>query len=190
MIRELVETTRSFRRFKQNERITNETLRELVDIARITASAANQQPLKYVLSSDPGRNADIFRNLAWAGALKDWDGPAEGERPAAYLIVLGDTTIVKNFGVDPGIAAQTIVLAAREMGYGACMVGSIKREPLRKDLKIDGKFEILLVIALGVPAEKVVLEDASKIGKVTYYRDENSVHHVPKRPLDEVIVEV
>ena len=190
MIRDLVESTRSYRRFKQNEKIGEDVLKDLVDLARQTASAANQQPLKYVLSCEAERNALIFGQLAWAGALKDWDGPAEGERPAAYLIVLGDTTIVKSFGVDPGIAAQTIVLAAREKGYGACMIASVKKDPLRKDLKIPDKFEILLVIALGVPGEKVVLEDSSKIGQVTYYRDQDSTHHVPKRPLDEVIVKV
>ena len=190
MIHELIEKTRSIRRFKECERVSEAALKELVNLARLSASGANQQPLKYILSAEPKRNGTIFRHLAWAAALKDWSGPAEGERPAAYIIILGDTKILKNFGVDPGIAAQSIVLGAREKGLGACMIGSIKREELRKDLAIPAHLEILLVIALGVQGEKVVLEDARKIGSTTYFRDEAGVHHVPKRPLDEIIVEI
>jgi nitroreductase len=189
MIKELVTMTRSVRRFKQGEKIPEGALRELVEMARFSASASNRQPLKFMLSSEPEKNALIFRHLAWAGALKNWGGPAEGERPAAYIVILGDTRISKDFGVDHGIAAQSIVLGAGEKGYGACMVGSIKREELRKTLSIAGHFEILLVIALGVPGETVVLEDAPPGGSVTYYRDKADVHHVPKRTLDELIVD-
>jgi len=188
MIKELVSKTRSVRRFRQGEKISGESLRELVELARLSASASNRQPLKFMLSCEPGKNAVIFRHLAWAGALKNWGGPAEGERPAAYIIILGDTRISKDFGVDHGIAAQSIVLGAREKGYGACMVGSIKREELRQSLAIAGHLEILLVLALGVPAETVVLEDAVPGGPVTYYRDEKDSHHVPKRTLEELIV--
>ncbi len=190
MMPELIEKTRSIRRFKESEKVEEETLKGLVNLARLSASGANQQPLKYVLSAEPKRNATIFRHLAWAAALKDWPGPAEGERPAAYIIILGDTKIMKNFGVDPGIAAQSMVLGARENGLGACMLGSIKRQELQKELNIPAHLEILLVVAFGVPNEKVVLEDASKTGSVTYFRDAAGVHHVPKRPLNEIIVEI
>ena len=119
--------------------------------------------------------------------MKDWDGPAEGERPAAYIVILGDTEIAKGFGQNHGIAAQSITLGAAEKGYGGCMVGSIKRDQLRAILNLPERYEILLVVALGKPAEKVVTEDAVD-GDVTYYRDAEDVHHVPKRTLDELIV--
>jgi hypothetical protein len=125
---------------------------------------------------------------AGAGYLKDWNGPAEGERPTAYVVILGDTSISGNSGCDHGIAAQTILLGATEKGLGGCMIGSVKRAELQKTLAIDTRFEVLLVIALGKPAEKVVIEEAAQGSDVKYWRDEQGVHHVPKRKLGDIIV--
>lgn len=187
-LRELVLKTRSYRRFFEDVPVPRETLRELVDLARQTASAANRQPLKYWLSWEPEMNQKIFPCLAWAAYLKDWGGPAEGERPSAYIIILGDTEIAKDFNLDPGIAAQTIMLGATERGFGGCMIASIKRETLREALDIPERYQILLVLALGKPKEKVVLEPVGPDGDIRYYRDSEGVHHVPKRSLDEIIL--
>jgi nitroreductase len=188
MIRDIVLKNRSYRRFDQSVRVERETLRELVDLARLSPSGANAQPLKYLLSNEPGRNALIFEKLAWAGYLKDWPGPQEGERPAAYIVILGDTRIKPEFGVDPGIAAQSMLLGAVERGLGGCILASIKRAELAADLNIPEHFEILLVIALGAPVEKVVIEAVGEDGDIRYWRDEQSVHHVPKRALDDLIL--
>jgi len=188
MIRALIERTRSYRRFHQNHRIELDTLRELVDVARLSAAAANLQPLKYILSNEPEKNGKIFQYLAWAGYLKDWPGPSEGERPSAYIIVLGDRRITKSFGCDHGIACQNIMLAAVEKGLGGCMIGAINREKLRKDLDIPDHFEVLLVLALGKPKETVVLEEVGPDGNIKYWRDSDGVHHVPKRKLDDIII--
>ena len=158
MIRDLILTNRSYRRFHQEVAITEETLRELVDLARCSASATNRQPLKYILSCDPEKNALIFQTLGWAGALKDWPGPAEGERPSAYIIILLDKEIAQSTGCDHGIAAQSILLGAREKELGGCMHGSVKKDELRKVLEIPAQYETLLVISLGKPKEKVVIE--------------------------------
>lgn len=190
MLRELVLRNRSVRRFKQNEPVAKETLKELVDLARLSGSGANMQPLKYMLSCSADKNELIFVNLAWAGYLKDWDAPAEGQRPAAYIIILGDTEISKSFGCDHGIAAQSILLGAAEKGLSGCMIGSVNREKLRKNLDIPNRYKILLVIALGKADEKVVLEDKKPGGDIKYYRDSEDTHHVPKRPLDEVIIDI
>lgn len=187
-LRELVLKTRSYRRFYEDVPVPHETLRELVDLARQTASAANRQPLKYWLSWEPEMNQKIFPCLAWAAYLKDWGGPAEGERPSAYIIILGDTEIAKDFNLDPGIAAQTIMLGATERGFGGCMIASIRREMLREALDIPERYQILLVLALGKPKEKVVLEPVGPDGDIRYYRDSEGVHHVPKRSLDEIIL--
>ena len=188
MIKDLILKNRSYRRFHQEVPIELETLRELVDLARCSASATNRQPLKYILSCDGETNAVIFTHLAWAAYLKDWEGPAEGERPAAYIIVLGDTTITKSFGCDHGIACQTILLGATEKGLGGCMIGSVKRRELRKALEIPKHLEILLVLAIGKPMETVVIETVGQDGDIKYWRDSRKVHHVPKRSLDELIV--
>lgn len=189
MFRELVLANRSYRRFHQSETIAAETLKSLVDLARCTPSAGNLQPLKYVISCAPERNSAVFSTLAWAGYLTDWVGPEEGERPSAYIVVVCDTRIAKSFGCDHGIAAQTILLGATEMGLGGCIFGAIDRDRLRRELAIDDHFEILLVIALGKPIEEVVLEDVGSGGSIKYYRDDASVHHVPKRKLDDIILE-
>jgi nitroreductase len=159
-----------------------------VDIARRTPSAANRQPLKYVLVNDEEAGARLFRHLKWAGALKGWGGPAPSEQPSAYIIVLCDKEIMANPGCDHGIACQSMLLAAAERDLGGCMLGAIDRDAIRRDFKIPDRYDILLVVALGVPAETCVLEDAKVGGDVTYYRDARSVHHVPKRPLEEVIL--
>lgn len=188
MITEIIHKNRSYRRFKPDIAIDCDTLRELVDLARHSPSAANRQPLKYKLSCDPETNARIFPYTRWAGALKDWGGPAENERPSAYIVILGDTQISKNFGCDHGIAAQSIMLGATEKGLGGCMIGALDRPGLRTSLQIPTRYEILLVLALGEPAETVVIEDLPEDGSINYWRDEASVHHVPKRSLDDIIL--
>jgi len=188
MIEDLIKANRSFRRFYQERPVEESVLRELVGLARFSPSGANLQPLKFILSADPEQNARIYPTLAWAGYLRDWPGPEEGERPSAYIILLGDTQISKQFGCDHGIAAQSILLGAVEKGLGGCMIGSIERKRLREILAIPERYEILLVIALGYPKEKVVLEDVGPDGDIKYYRDSEGVHHVPKRTLDELII--
>ncbi len=188
MLLDLVRRNRSYRRYYQDVPVEMETLRQLVNLARLSASGGNIQPLKYLLSCDPGGNERLFSHLSWAGYLKDWPGPIQGERPAAYIIVLGDTRIRKEFGCDHGIAAQSIMLGATEQGLGGCIIASIDRPGLRKTLGIPEEHKILLVLALGKPKESVTIEDVGPDGNIRYYRDSNGVHHVPKRPLDELIL--
>jgi nitroreductase len=189
MIADLIRQNRSCRRFYQDRAVSRETLVALVNLARLSASAANLQPLKYALSWEPEKNAAIFACLAWAGYLKEWPGPMEGERPAAYIVLLGDKDITPNFGCDHGIAAQSILLGAREQGLGGCMLGSINREQLRRVLALPERYDILLAIALGAPKEEIVLTEVGPDGDIKYWRDEKGVHHVPKRRLDEIIIE-
>ncbi|NQT07317.1 MAG: nitroreductase family protein, partial [Candidatus Omnitrophica bacterium] len=151
-------------------------------------SAANLQALRYIISYEPKKNAAIFSHLSWAGYLKEWIGPKEGERPSAYIVVLGDTRISKNFWCGYGIAAQSILLGAAELGLGGCMIGSINKEELRNALDIPEYYEIHIVIAIGKPKEKVVIEQAKDADDIKYWRDERGVHHVPKRSLDEIII--
>jgi nitroreductase len=187
-IKELVLRNRSYRRYHQDIAIDLETLRELVDLGRLSASGRNMQPLKYILSCDPERNASIFQHLGWAFHLKDWPGPSEGERPSAYVIILRDTTVSKTPSCDHAIAAQSILLGAAEKGLGGCMLGNVQRERLRSTLEIPSHYDVLLVVALGKPKEKVVIDRVGADGDTRYWRDEEDVHHVPKRSLDEIIV--
>ena len=187
-IKALVHKNRSYRRFYQDHEIQHEILVELVDLARHSASGNNLQPLKFFLSNDVETNAVIFPHTRWAGSLKDWEGPEEGERPSAYIVILGDKDISESFGVNHGIAAQSILLGATEKGLGGCMIGSVQRVVLHRELGLAENLHILLVIALGKPKETVVIDPVGPDGSITYWRDEDSVHHVPKRSLDELIV--
>jgi nitroreductase len=185
---ELVLKTRTHRRFRQDRPVDMQTLEGLVDLARNTASAANLQPLRYVLSCSPETNAAIFATLGWAAYLPHWQGPEEGERPAAYIVVLAETAIGDHKEVDMGIAAQTMVLGAAEKGLASCMLASVNRDKLRDILSVPEEYAILLVIALGEPAEAVVLEDLPTDGSIKYWRDDQDVHHVPKRTLGQVVL--
>jgi len=185
---DLVRESRSRRRFYQNVVVELETLRELIGLARLTPSARNQQPLKYILSNTVEKNAKIFTCLSWALDLKGWGGPVEGERPSAYVIILGDTEIAKTIGCDHGIAAQTIMLGAVDRGLGGCIMASIKKDRLCELLSIPDRYEVLLVLALGKPKEEVVIESVGADGSFTYWRDSNGINHVPKRALNDIIV--
>jgi len=186
---ELVTKSRSCRRFYEDRAINLRQLKSLVELARLSPSARNLQPLKFILSHDTRKNAAIFSCLAWAGYLTDWPGPGEGERPVAYIIITGDTSLTKDFGYDHGIAAQSMLLGAAEMGLGGCILGNIQRDRLRDLLKIPQRYRILLVIALGVPKEQIVVEEV-KNGDIKYWRDADKVHHVPKRSLEEIILTI
>jgi nitroreductase len=160
---------------------------ELIDLARLSASGGNKQPLKYVLSCAASMNARIFPCLSWAGYLKDWPGPRKGERPAAYIVILGDTAIRADCDRDLGIAAQSIMLGSTARGLGGCMLDSVNRRELRRILGPLHGLEILLVIALGTPCEEVVIEPVGPDGDIRYWRDDRGVHHVPKRQLEDII---
>jgi len=189
MFRDLVLRNRSYRRFCEEYTIPRETMVELVDLGRLSPSSGNKQPLKYIISCDKAKNELIFPTLMWAGYLSDWPGPEQGERPSAYVIILQD----KNIGVsmvDHGIVAQSIMLGATELGLGGCMLNNVKREQLKQVLNIPDHFDILLVLAVGKPKETVVLEEIGEGADIKYWRDSKRIHHVPKRKLKDVIVEI
>jgi nitroreductase len=189
MLKELILRTRSYRRFHQEYAISVDTLKELVDLARFSASGSNKQPLKFLLSYDAEKNAKIFPTIvSWKGMIPEWPGPKEGERPSAYIIILGDKEIMSSFGYDPGIAAQSIMLGATEKGLGGCMIGSMRKKDARNALNIPSQYDLLLAIALGKPKEKVVIETLSPGQNTNYWLDKDDSHHVPKRRLEDIII--
>ncbi|MEZ7875269.1 MAG: nitroreductase family protein [Bacteroidales bacterium] len=177
---------RSYRRFFQSEEISEEQLKMMVEAARLSPSSRNIQPIKFYICNDKVTNSRIFPNLGWAGYLKDWEGPVEGERPSAYIILLHDTSVAPAYSCDNGIFAQSILLQAVELGFGGCMIATFKKQELTNLLRLPGYLSPILVIALGKPKEVVVIDDV-KAGDIKYWRDADGVHHVPKRSLDELI---
>ncbi len=184
---EIVKRNRSYRRFDESKEIPQLALLKLIDNARLIPSGSNLQPLKYYVAEYKERNS-VFPYLKWAGYLSDWDGPVEGERPSAYIVILSDKKISPNVKWDHGIAAQTILLGAASKEMGGCIIGSVDREGLAAELKISEDYTIELVIALGFPIEKVVIKEIENGEDIKYYRDSEGTHYVPKRKLADIII--
>ena len=184
----LMRRCRSYRRFNEQRAISREELTELIELARLAPSARNAQPLRYILSHSPETNERIFPLIAWAGYLKDWDGPTAGERPTGYIVVLRNEALSDgNTPFDAGLAVQSILLGAVEKGLGGCIIGAYSKPKLKEALSIAEGYEPLYIVALGEPSETIKIEPV-KEGDIKYWRDENSIHHVPKRDISELIL--
>lgn len=188
MLCDLVMINRSYRSFDESRTITQEELFGFVDLARRTPSARNRQPLCYRLVHTKEECDTLLPLTGWA-ALVNVKLPPEGHAPTAYIVICCDTTVEPNTTRvlrDIGISAQTIMLAATEVGLGGCMIGSFSPDRVSTALNIPEKYRPMLVLALGKPDEKVELIEAVD-GNVTYYR-KNGIHYVPKRTLEDIII--
>ena len=188
MLIDLIKKNRSYRRFDENSKIELNQLLSLVEAARFSPCAANLQKIKFYLSHEANDNAQIFANLNWAGYLRYWDGPETGERPGAYIFIIAPAVSTKYHHVDAGIAAQSILLCATEMGLGGCILASMDKDALHKTLQLPEDSEIVVAVALGIPAEKVVLEEVVDPDDIEYWRDDEGIHHVPKRSLKDLVI--
>ena len=186
MVSELLKITRSYRRYDEKRRIDDNTLRTIAEAVRYAPSAANLQRVRVAIVNDSLQNKEVFDTLGFAAYLNDWKGPEDGERPAAYMVLMTASEPDVNLAIDIGLSAEAIILSAREMGIGACLFRSFNKDKLSLILGRDG-YSPVLVISLGYPSEEVVIDDM-KDGDVKYYRDANDVHHVPKLPVSEIII--
>ena len=192
MIRDLVIDNRSCRSFDETKRIGREDLLDLIDTARLCPSAVNRQPLKYRPVYEPEEVEELLALTHWAGLLKDVKLPPDGHHPTAFIVLCCDKTITENpasMQVDTGIAAQTILLMATELGMGGCMIGAFEREAAAVALRLPKKLEPVLLIALGIPDETIMICNLPADGNTAYFRDKANIHFVPKRSLEEVVVE-
>lgn len=190
ILKELLKSDRSYRRFDETQRIRREALLKLIELTRYCASGRNLQPMKYYIADDTVILDKIFPVLKWAGYLTDWDGPGEGERPTAYIIQCLDTSITKNYLCDDGIQLQAITLGAVAEGLGCCIIKSFNVIKLKEILGLEEYLEPLYVVAIGKPIEKVEIEDKymDEKNNIKYYRSSDGVHHVPKRMLEELVI--
>ncbi len=189
MFKDLVKRNRSYRGFDESRKITKEELLEFVDCARLTASSVNKQPFKYYLAWEKDQVDQIQAMTKWAAALPQLTLPHEGMHPTAFIVICQDTKIAAGpFLKDVGIVAQTMLLAAVDQGLGGCMIGNFSPDAVKKALGLAEELTPLLIVAFGKPAETVVLTEVGEDGKTAYYRDENDVHYVPKRRLEDIIL--
>jgi nitroreductase len=184
----IVKTRRTVRRFEQRH-IEPAVLAELLEAARSAPSAANKQPLEYVVVSNPTVRGQIFANVAWAGYIRPKRDPMPGQEPMAYIVLLVNRNIAEHgAAADVGAAAENIMLAAWSLGIGSCWMGAIGRPEIAKILQIPENMSIDTLIALGYPAEEPVMEDAKDGGTeaIKYYLDASDRLHVPKRKLSSI----
>jgi nitroreductase len=186
--RDLVTRSRSCRRFDESGKVGRDVLEGLVELACLAPSSANRQPLRYLPVTDSVMAAKVFGCLQWAGYLRDWPGPGAGERPPAYLLMLCREEDSEWAACDSGIAAQTIMLGAAELGLGACIIGAVDRKRLMSEFEIPRTWRVMMVIALGRPAETAVIDLIDAGGDIRYWRDAHGIHHVPKRKVADVMV--
>lgn len=185
-IRELIAKTRSYRRFDRTAELDREALLGILDAARLTPSGANRQSIRYFPITD-GDDADfVTAHAKWAAYLTDWEGPRKDEAPSAWVLLLSPAeSEAPKF--DLGITAEAILLTATDAGFGGCIFLSIDREALAKRFGIGEQMRIDLAIALGKPAETVLITEVGEDGDIRYYRDGSDRHVVPKRTLEDML---
>lgn len=191
----LLAHNRSYRRFDQSARIAESQLKDMVGAVRLTSSGRNIQTLSYRIVSSAEEAARLFPCLAWAGYLKDWDGPEEGERPAAYIVQCLDTHLSEGCLCDDGLQLEALTLAATAQGFGCCILKAFDPKRVAEVLALPERYKPLYVVALGVPVEKVVIDtlpagskECADASNIRYWREPDGTHHVPKRPLEEIII--
>jgi nitroreductase len=184
MIYEKLKKRRTIRKFLQKN-VPKEVLLRCVDAARLSPNGANRQPLKYIIVKDTQKLKLVFKTLSWAGYLPNYQ-PCNEEMPKAYIVLLLDKDISEKPRHDVGIAAMSITMVAYDEGISSCMLGAIDRKKIRKILKIPDKLDIILVVALGYPAENPVVDNIKK-GDIKYWLDKKGVLHVPKRKLEDIL---
>ncbi|MBQ7639167.1 MAG: nitroreductase family protein [Clostridia bacterium] len=191
MFKDIVKSSRSWRGYDESRKVTLDELKELVDCARFAPSSVNRQPFMYYLANEPEQLAVIQPLTGWARALPEKGLPYPGKRPTAFIVICQNTQweeSVSRFQKDVGIVAQTMLLAAVEMGLGGIMIGNFSPEKISKALKLPSHLVPVLIVAIGKPDEEIVLTEARPGESLNYYRDENDVHYVPKRALEDVII--
>jgi len=181
---DVIISRRTIRRFLQKP-LDLVLLQKFVNAARLAPSAANLQPLEYIIVTEKKLCAELFDTLGWAAYIQPKWTPHVYERPTAYIVVL--VTDGKNpyYQRDVGFATENIVLAAEAEGVGACVLCNINREMIQNIFRIPNTILVDSVIALGYKDEKSVVEEMTD--SVKYWRDGHDVLHVPKRTLDDIM---
>ena len=177
---------RTIRRFKQKP-IHKSILKRLINAARLSPSAANLQPLEFIVITDKAICAGVFPHLRWAGFITPSGTPPPGQRPVAYIAVLVNKKKAqpKYASYDVGAAVENILLAAWELNIGSCWMQAINRGKLKEILNISEDFRLDSLISLGYRAETPVVEEFR--ASVKYWKDKQGILHVTKRSIKQVL---
>lgn len=175
---------RSIRRFKQTQ-IQDRFLSEIVDAARRAPSGANRQPLEYIIITDQNIRKSIFPFIKWAGYLNPPWSPSSDERPMAYIAILVMEPHNPYYTRDVGLASAHLIFTAENYSIGSCILCNINTKEISTILKIPNQVLLDSLIALGYKNEVCTMEDNDT--KIEYWRDEQQVHHVPKKTFSSIV---
>ena len=191
ILKELLEKDRSYRGYDETIELTKEELMDMVDCTRFCPSSVNKQPLQYYLAWKKETVDKIQQTTGWAKGLPELKLPHDGMCPTAFIVICQDTRIdesLTRYQRDVGIVAHTILLRAVEMGFGGCMIGNFRLAELKESLSLPEYLAPMLVVALGKPKETIILKEVGKGEDVGYYRDDQDIHYVPKRKLEDIVL--
>lgn len=190
MIRDLIEKSRSYRIFDESYKLKKQDLVDLIELARFSPCGKNGQYLRFVPIYKEEILKEIYPYLAWAAYLKDWSGPAEGERPTGIILIVSKEGTLTDpiLACDMGIVSQSIMLGAVEKNLGGCMIRALNRKKVAEVLNLSDDYIIHIALAIGKPAQEVIVEDINENEDIKYWMDEDKTHHVPKIILDDLIV--
>lgn len=183
-LRRLLQHNRSYRGYDASFKVREDQLRRIIEVVTLCPSARNQQVLRFrpVMGDEA---ASMLKYIRLGGALPELHLPFAGSEPNAFIVICSSVEESKYVDIDLGIAAQSMLLQAVEIGLGGICIGAFDHEPLKELLGL--KYEPLLVLAIGRPAERIELKECGEGDNLTYYR-EGGVHYVPKIRVDDLII--
>jgi nitroreductase len=182
-ISESIKKKRTIRLYKQ-KKISYKILEDCVDSARLSSSARNAQPLEYIIIDDEKILKNLLPFIRFGGFITEDKKAKPGFEPTALIIILVKKGFEQYSAYDVGIAAQNISLVAFENKIGTCMMGAIDKENIKKELKVPDSYLVDLVITLGYPAEKPLVEEKDQEPR---YERKNDIFYVYKKELKKVL---
>lgn len=191
MIKDIIKKSRSYRIFDENYKLSKQDLIDLIELARFSPCGKNGQYLRFIPIYKEEVLKEIYPCLAWAAYLKDWKGPTEGERPTGIILVVSKEGNLNDpiLACDMGIVSQSIMLGAVEKNLGGCMIRALNRNKIYDVLNLSDDYIIHIALAIGKPAQEVIIENIHENEDIKYWMDKDNTHHVPKIILEDLVID-
>ena len=180
----LLKKNRSYRGFDQRHEVSEDELKRIVAVSTLVASGLNKQRLRYRLVTKPDA-AKVFPHITLGAALPEEHLPHPGSEPQAFIVVCATEKENKVIDIDLGIAAQSMLLKAVEMGLGGIFILNFRAAAVQQALNLPS--EPIAIIAIGKPAEKIFLVPVHAGSDLNYYR-KDGIHYVPKLNADDLLI--
>lgn len=182
---ELLLKNRSQRGYLKDYVVRREELERIVGVCSKIPSARNQQVLRFRLVTRATGADKVLQNIKLGAALPELHLPLPGTEPEAFIVVMSTAPESKMVDIDLGIALQSMMLKAVEMGLNALVIGAFNKANVTKELVLP--YEPLMILAIGKGIEKIELTPIAPEDSHAYYRKEG-IHYVPKIAAKDLIV--